>query len=90
MSLDSSTSSQFAVVISQAVAPAFLLGAVASFLSALLTHLNRIIDRYRAISSLADESATGAKLKATLPQLKKRATQVGWAIFWSIGSGVVT
>ena len=45
------TSDQFAVVIAQAAAPAFLLGAVASFLSVLVSHLARIVDRSRAITA---------------------------------------
>jgi CHASE2 domain-containing sensor protein len=90
MSLDALASNQFALVISQAAAPAFLLGAVASFLSVLFSHLNRIVDRSRAISSLADEDPTSAKLKATMPQLKIRATHVGRAIYWALGSAVAT
>ena len=42
------TSDQLSLVISQAAAPAFLLGAVASFLSVLVSHLGRIVDRARA------------------------------------------
>jgi len=90
MSLDTLTSNQFALVISQAAAPAFLLGAVASFLSVLFLQLNRILDRLGAISSLSDESATSAKLRATRPLLKIRATNVGRAIFWALGSGIAT
>jgi Protein of unknown function (DUF2721) len=88
--LDSLTSNQFALVISQSAGPAFLLGAVASFLSVLFSHLNRIIDRSRAIGALTDESPNSAKLKASIPQLKTRATHVGWAIYWALGSGVAT
>jgi hypothetical protein len=36
---------QLQLVISQAAAPAFILGAVASFLSVLLSHMARITDR---------------------------------------------
>jgi len=90
MSLDTLTTNQFSLVISQAAAPAFLLGAVASFLSVLLAHLNRLVDRSRAISSHLEENSSDEKLKTTLPQLKLRATNVGWAIYWAIGSGIAT
>ena len=40
MSLDTLTSNQFAVVISQAAASAFMLGAVTSFLTVLFSQLN--------------------------------------------------
>ena len=48
------TSDQFSLVISQAAAPAFLLGAVA-FLSVLVSHLARIVDRSRAINAISDD-----------------------------------
>ena len=39
------TSDQLSIVISQAAAPAFLLGAIASFLSVLVSHMGRVVDR---------------------------------------------
>ena len=90
ISPDALTINQFSLVISQAAAPAFLLGAVASFLSVLTSYLHRIIDRSRAINAIPDEDATSAHLKAALPQLKIRATHVGRTIYWAIGSGIAT
>jgi hypothetical protein len=82
------TLNQLSLVISQAAAPAFLLGAVASFLSVLVSHMSRIIDRSREIYAIADEDTTKAHLKATLPVLRLRATLVNRAIYWSIASGI--
>jgi hypothetical protein len=45
---------QLQIVISQAAAPAFILGVVASFLSVLLSHMTRILDRSRAIQDLPE------------------------------------
>jgi Protein of unknown function (DUF2721) len=90
MSLDTLTSQQFSIVISQAAAPAFLLGAAASFLSVLFKQLSSLIDRLQAISALPDENAASAKLKASRPLLKSRASNVAWAIYWTIGSGIAT
>ena len=67
------TSDQFSLVISQAAAPAFLLGAVASFLSVLVSHMGRIVDRSRAINAIPDGDAKKADLKKQLPELRFRA-----------------
>ena len=67
--LQSPTINQLSLVISQAMAPAFLLVAVASFLSVLINHMGRIIDRSRAINAIPDEDTNKAHLKAALPQL---------------------
>ncbi|BBO03382.1 hypothetical protein BwSH20_74280 [Bradyrhizobium ottawaense] len=45
MYLDTPSISQLAHVISQAAAPAFLLGALAAFIALLINRLNRIVDR---------------------------------------------
>src|SRR5215475_14329861 len=84
------TSNQLALVISQAAAPAFLLGAVASFLSVLVTHLSRIIDRARMINAIPDEDSSKAALTATLPHLKSRARLVNRAIYWAFACGIST
>jgi Protein of unknown function (DUF2721) len=67
------TMDQLQLVISQAAAPAFILGAVASFLSVLLSHMGRVIDRSRAIHDLAESDPKKERLKANLPQLRLRA-----------------
>ena len=87
---DLPTINQLQVVISQTAAPAFILGAVASFLAVLISHMSRIIDRARAISDLADGDLRKSELKASLPQLHKRARILHRAIYWAVGSGIVT
>jgi len=84
------TANQLSLVISQAAAPAFLLGAVASFLAVLVGHMSRIIDRARAINATPDQDPNKAALKATLPQLKLRAALVNRAIYWAVGCGITT
>jgi Protein of unknown function (DUF2721) len=84
------TMDQLQLVISQAAAPAFILGAVASFLSVLLSHMGRIIDRSRAIHDLAESDPKKERLKANLPQLRLRARILHRAIYWAVGSGIVT
>jgi uncharacterized protein DUF2721 len=84
------TLNQLSLVISQAAAPAFLLGAVASFLAVLVAHMSRIIDRARTINVTPDNDPNKAKLAATLPQLKLRADLVNRAIYWAVASGIST
>jgi hypothetical protein len=84
------TVDQLQLVISQAAAPAFVLGAVASFLAVLISHMSRIIDRVRAINDLADADPRKSELKANLPHLRKRALILHRAIYWAVGSGIVT
>jgi hypothetical protein len=84
------TLNQLSLVISQAAAPAFLLGAVASFLSVLVSHMSRIVDRSRAINDIPDDGPKQAAIKATLPQLKLRASLVNRAIYWAVASGIPT
>ncbi|HJS62542.1 MAG TPA: DUF2721 domain-containing protein [Pseudolabrys sp.] len=80
------TSDQFSLVISQAAAPAFLLGAVASFLSVLVSHLARIVDRSRAINAISGDEA--ANLRRHLPELRFRAGLIIRSIYWAVGSGI--
>jgi hypothetical protein len=84
------TVNQLSLVISQAAAPAFLLGAVASFLSVLAVRMSRIVDRARAINAMPDQDANAAALKATLPHLRWRASLVNRAIYWTVASGIST
>jgi hypothetical protein len=87
---DPLTINQLSLVISQAAAPAFILGAVASFLSVLISHMSRIVDRSRAINAIPDDDVTRTHLKTALPQLKIRASLVHRAIYWAVGSGIST
>ena len=84
------TLDQLSLVISQAAAPAFLLGAVACFLSVLVSHMARIIDRLRTINAISDDDPKKAALKTSLSQLKLRANLVNRSIFWAVASGIFT
>jgi Protein of unknown function (DUF2721) len=81
---------QLSQIISHATAPAFLLGAVAGFVSILITRMNSIIDRVRTLNSIADEDEARAHLKSDIPRLKRRAQLVNDAIYLSVGSGICT
>ncbi len=86
--LNEVTTNQLALVISQAAAPAFVLGAVASFLSVLVSHMSRIVDRARTLNAVLDGGPEKAYVKTRLLQLSYRATLVNRAIFWAVASGI--
>jgi hypothetical protein len=80
--------SQLSQVISQAAAPAFLLGALAAFIALLITRLNRIVDRTIALNAIADDDAVKSRLKADLPRLLRRAAMINRAIFWAVTASI--
>ncbi len=83
--------SQLSQVISQAAAPAFLLGALAAFIAVLISRFNRIVDRTIVLNAIADHDAAKSRLKADLPRLMRRAAVINRAIFWAvIGSITIT
>ncbi len=87
---DTPSVSQLSHVISQAAAPAFLLGALAAFISVLISRLNRIIDRTIIINGISDDDVIRSRLKADLPRLMRRATMTNRAIFWAVISSIST
>jgi len=76
-------------IISQVVAPAFLLGAVASFVSILVSRTNGVLQRHRDLRGLEDAGHQRADLKTDLPRLKWRAILLNRAVLLSIASGGV-
>jgi hypothetical protein len=60
MPIHLATADEVSRVISQDTAPAFLLGAVAAFISVLIAHMNRMIDRINIIIARPDSEADGA------------------------------
>ena len=75
-------------IISQVVAPSFLLGSVAGFISVLSTRLTAVFDRLRNLNAIPDEGHIQTWLKADIPRLRRRAKLLNRAIFLAIGSGV--
>ncbi|GLS20678.1 hypothetical protein GCM10007874_36950 [Labrys miyagiensis] len=90
MPLDAPSASQISQVIAQSTAPAFLRGAVAGLISVLVSRLERILDRSRAINTMQGETSAILTLKADIPRLEERARLVNLAVFPAISSGIVT
>jgi hypothetical protein len=82
------SASQLSQVISQAVAPAFILGALAAFISVLSLRMNRVVDRSQALNAIGDDAGR-AHLKADLPRLKQRAVLLNNAILFASLSAIV-
>jgi hypothetical protein len=70
--------------ISQATAPAFLLGAVAAFISVLIGRLNRIVDRGLALNVIDENHRPMEQLKASVPSLRRRAKLLSRALEYAI------
>ena len=77
-------------VISHALAPSFLLGAVAGFVGILIGRMNGIIDRVRTLNTIADDDSPRARLKADIPRLKRRARLLNAAVRFALASGICT
>jgi hypothetical protein len=90
MPISASTADQLSLVISHATAPAFLLGAVAAFISVLITRMNRIVDRVNGIIARPDNDADSARMKALLPRLSSRLKLMNHAIEFAVLSGIFT
>jgi hypothetical protein len=85
---DTPSVSQLSHVISQAAAPAFLLGALAAFIAVLIARLNRIVDRTVVLNGIANDDAVRYRLKADLPRLMRRAAMMNRAIFWAVVASI--
>jgi len=87
---DTPSVTQLSQVIAHITAPAFLLGAVAAFISVLIARMNRIIDRSRALNAIDPDDPARAHLRADVPRLKRRAALLNNAILLSTMSAIVT
>jgi hypothetical protein len=76
--------------ISHATAPAFMLGAVAGFLSILIARMERIVDRNRSLRSGDLASLEPSVRKAVAESFSRRMELLGWAIYFAVLSALVT
>jgi len=90
MALDTPTVTQLSQVITQVTAPAFLLGAVASFTSVLIARMNRIIDRSQTLNAIGDDDVSRAHLKLDIPRLKRRAVLLNKSILFATFAAITT
>jgi Protein of unknown function (DUF2721) len=81
---------QLSQVMSQATAPAFVLGAVAGFISILLGRMTTVVDRIRTVNEIADDDTKRAHLKSDIPRLRQRAKLLNSATHLALASGMCT
>jgi hypothetical protein len=81
---------QLSQVISQATGPAFILGAVAGFVSILLGRMAAVMDRIRHLNDIADDEKARAHLKSDIPRLRRRLVLLNGAVRLALASGVCT
>ena len=77
------------LAITHATAPAFMLGAVAGFLSILIARMERVIDRNRALQS-GDAAAADPSLRQALGKARAPRDASRPAIYFSVLSALVT
>jgi hypothetical protein len=80
--------SQLSQVITHAIAPAFLLGALAAFVSVLTLRMNRVVDRSQMLNGIDDADKTRAHLKADLPRMQQRAILLNNAVLLATLSAI--
>jgi hypothetical protein len=88
--VDATDLSRLADAISHAVAPTFLLGATAAFVSLLMGRFNGILDRIRYVNLIDEQDPERGHLKSDLPRLKKRARLINDAILAAVASAACT
>lgn len=81
---------QLSNIIGSVAAPAFLLGAVAAFISILISRMNRVIDRSQALNKISESDEQRSYLRTDIPRLKRRAELLNGAILYATISAIVT
>jgi hypothetical protein len=81
---------QLSQVISQATGPAFVLGAVAGFVSILLGRMTAVMDRIRHLNDISDDEWARVHLKEDVPRLRRRLDLLNGATRMALASGVCT
>jgi hypothetical protein len=77
-------------VMLEATAPAFVLGAVAGFVSILTGRMTSVVDRIRQLNDVSDNDSSRTHLKSDIPRLRKRAQLLNSATSLALASGMCT
>ncbi|CAN7345273.1 DUF2721 domain-containing protein [Phyllobacterium sp. LjRoot231] len=79
---------QLSNMISHAVAPAFLLGAVAALVAILIGRMAGITDRIRHLNQIADDDTARVWLKADVARLKRREILLNQSLQMAVIGGI--
>jgi len=90
MDIDLGSIDHLSQVISQVVAPSFLLGAVASFISMLFDRMSSVAERIRTLRALPDDRSEQGDRQTDIVHLRKRVRVMHRSILLAIGSGITT
>jgi Protein of unknown function (DUF2721) len=90
MPLETPSIEQLSRIIGSVAAPAFLLGAVAAFISVLMSRMNRVIDRSQFLHGVTDGDEARSYLKADIPRLKRRAALLNRSVFYATLCAIIT
>jgi hypothetical protein len=88
--MDSGSIEHLSQIIVHVTAPSFLLGAVAAFLSVLISRFNRVIDRTQALNAIPPKDKSRQRLKTDLPRLMRRASLLNKSILFAALSAIAT
>ena len=80
---------QLSQLMVQATAPAFVLGAVAAFISVLLGRMANVLDRIRSLNEISDDTPR-SHLKSDIPRLRRRTKLLNSATHLALVSGLCT
>src|ERR1700749_2467256 len=81
---------QLSAIIGSVAAPAFLLGAVAAFISILVSRQNRVIDRLQVLNKISVSDKERSYLKEDIPRLRRRAELLNRSVLYATLSAIVT
>jgi hypothetical protein len=81
---------QISQVMTEATAPAFVLGAVAGFTSILLGRMTSIMDRIRNLNEISNDDTSRAHLRSDIPRLQTRVKLLNSATRLALASAVCT
>jgi Protein of unknown function (DUF2721) len=75
-------------IFSNAIAPSFFLGAVAAFVSLMMSRLGAVNEGIKAASALPDQNGVAVESSRSLGTLARRARLLSDGIILSLGSGM--
>jgi hypothetical protein len=90
MAVEPGSLDQLSQVISHAIAPAFLLGAVAAFISMLSSRIDVVLGRIRGLNAIPADDPDRAHLKQDIARLSRRLHLLHRALLFAVAAGVVT
>jgi putative Mn2+ efflux pump MntP len=81
---------QLSQVISHVIAPAFMLGAVTSFVSIVTNRIDVVLGRIRILNAIPHDDPNRAHLKQDVQRLSRRLVLLRRCLMFTLTSGVVT